>query len=134
MYTKCSLPSDASPSPWTELVSEKSDVAVSSSRSLATAAASAFVVAAPPTPTLQSAAAALVEEPGAAPPSGAHGAAGAGDVCLDVDATAPTIRVEAYACNDDFHNGDNERWDFDQATGIVSSRLFGSETSCMMAC
>ena len=58
----------------------------------------------------------------------------AADVCLDVDGKSPTTRVETVACNDDFHGGLNEQWDFDQATGIVSSRLFGSETSCMMAC
>ena len=56
------------------------------------------------------------------------------DVCLDVDGVAPTTRVEAYPCNDAFHGGNNERWDYDEATGIISSRLFGSETSCMMAC
>ena len=56
------------------------------------------------------------------------------DLCLDVDAVASMTRVETYDCNNNFHLGDNERWDFDQATGIVSSRLFGSETSCMMAC
>ena len=57
------------------------------------------------------------------------------DVCLEIDAAPSSpIRVDTYACNNHFHGGDNERWDYDQATGIVSSRLFGSETSCMMAC
>ena len=56
-------------------------------------------------------------------------------VCLDVDAQPATpIRVEAYTCNNEFREGYNERWGYDEATGIVSSLLYSSDTSCMMAC
>lgn len=58
-----------------------------------------------------------------------------GTMCLDVDLGRNTdYRVELYACNRKNGGGRNEQFEFDEATGILSSLWFGSMTSCVAVC
>jgi hypothetical protein len=58
--------------------------------------------------------------------------------CLDVDmgrhAGIDYYKVDVYKCNDKFDGGKNQQFDYDQATGILSSALFNSMSTCVMAC
>ncbi len=57
--------------------------------------------------------------------------------CLEVDLNAPPsgyYNIDLNDCNDDHYAGQNQMFDFDQATGIVSSELFNSMATCIMAC
>ena len=55
--------------------------------------------------------------------------------CLDVDAVASDLGgLELYQCNNKYRAGANQRFDFDEATGIFSSELYPSEASCVVVC
>jgi hypothetical protein len=46
----------------------------------------------------------------------------------------PACSLELYSCNDEFHSGTNQQFDYDQATGIFSPRVYGAEESCVVVC
>ena len=55
--------------------------------------------------------------------------------CLDVDeADTSTNALELYTCNNAFHGGLNQQFEYDEATGILTSKMFASETACVIAC
>jgi galactosylceramidase len=57
--------------------------------------------------------------------------------CLDVDMRpggGASYDVDLYTCNDAYEGGKNQQFDYDEATGIISSALFNSMSTCVMAC
>ena len=61
--------------------------------------------------------------------------AAAGNKCLDVDqGSTSKNRLELFECNNNFDAGENQMFDYDEATGILSPRLYGAEASCVVSC
>ena len=67
--------------------------------------------------------------------------------CLDVDvggrSTSAAVAdsgdalaypLELSKCNGAFKGGINQQFDYDEATGILSPLMFGSEISCVVVC